>query len=118
MPGDIVIAAYIEPKYWEQAVKQDQIYIVVTQQDIVIKRINNHLKTLKQLSCCSDNSDFETYTIEAADILEIWKPSLKLTRFIEQPISRLNTISITEQLQVQQRMLESLQQHLTSVKVS
>ena len=118
MPGDIVIAAYIEPKYWEQAVKQDQIYIVVTQQDIVIKRINNHLKTLKQLSCCSDNSDFETYTIEAADILEIWKPSLKLTKFIEQPISRLNTISITEQLQVQQRMLESLQQHLTSVKVS
>jgi plasmid maintenance system antidote protein VapI len=118
MPGDIVIASFIEPKYWEQAMKQGQIYIIVTQQDIVIKRINNFLKSLGHLECCSDNTDFETYTIDAIDILEVWKPSLKLTKYIEQTLSRLNTTSITEQLQVQQRMLENLQQHLTNVKVS
>jgi Peptidase S24-like len=118
MPGDIVIAAFIEPKYWEQAIKQGQIYIVVTQQDIVIKRIHNHLKSLNQLQCCSEHSEFDPYTIEAAEILEVWKPSLKVTKFMEPPVSKLNTITISEQLQVQQRMLESLQQHLTSVKVS
>lgn len=118
MPGDLVIAAFIEPKYWEQAIKQGQIYIVVTREDIVIKRIQNHLKSMHHLECSSENAAFEPYIIEAADILEVWKPSLKVTKFIEQMAPRVNTSSISEQLQVQQRMLENLQQHLSNVKVS
>lgn len=116
MPGDIVIASFIEPKYWEQAIKQGQVYIIVTQQDIVIKRINNYLKSLTHLECCSENEEFEPYIIEAIDILEVWKPSLKVTKYLEQPASKFNPESISEQLQVQQRMLENLQLHLTSAK--
>jgi Peptidase S24-like len=116
--GDIVIAAFIEPKYWEQAIKNGQIYIVVTQQEVVIKRINNHIKAQKFIECCSDNTQYEPYPIAAADILEIWKARVKLTSHIEQPAPRFNAIAISEQLLAQQKMLEHLHHHLTSTKAS
>jgi plasmid maintenance system antidote protein VapI len=118
VPGDILIASFIEPRFWEQALKSGKIYIVVTSQDIVVKRINNHLKANKEIECISENPEFESYHLRGSDILEIWKPSVKMTRSIELPDTKVNTVSITEQLMVQQRMLEHLHHHLTNSKVS
>ena len=118
MPNDIVIAAFIEPRYWEQAIKDGQIYIIVTHKDVVIKRIKNYIRTKKQIECCSDNAAFDTYTIEADEIREVWKARVKLTSHIDPPASKFNSTTITEQLQAQQKMLEHLHRHLTSVKTS
>ena len=118
MPNDIVIAAFIEPRYWEQAIKNGQLYIIVTNQEVVIKRIINRLRTEHYLECCSDNPTFDTYTISANDIKEVWKVRVKLTAHLAPPAQQINTNNISEQLQAQQKMLEHLHRHLTSVKVS
>ncbi len=116
MPNDIVIAAFIEPRYWADAIKTNQIYIIVTTQDVVIKRIVNHLKTRKHIECCSDNTEYEPYIIAAEDIREVWKARVKITSHIDKAPAKLNTQAISEQLLVQQEMLERLHQHLTSAK--
>jgi hypothetical protein len=116
--GDIVIAAFIEPKYWEQAIKNGQIYIIVTRQDVLIKRINNHIRTQKYIECCSDNPEYEMYTIPVEDILEVWKTRVRITSHIDSPTTNLNTQAISEQLDLQQKMLERLHLHLTNTKVS
>lgn len=112
--GDNVIAAYVEARYWEQALKNHQLFIIVTTQEVVIKRIINHIKTEKKIDCVSDNTEFDTYSIQAKDILEIWKVRMKLTSYLDQP-GGLNTQAISEQLSAQHKMLETLQQHLSKV---
>jgi hypothetical protein len=112
-PNDIVIAAFIEPRYWEQAIKNNQIYIIVTQQEVVIKRIVNNIKSDKKLECISDNEEFEPYQILAADILEVWKVRMKLTSHLDSSIIPVNTNAIAQQLKAQHKMLESLQHHFS-----
>lgn len=113
-PHDMVIASFIEPRYWEQAIKSGQIYIIVTRQEVVIKRIQNHIRTHKHVECCSENPAFDSYTIAAEDILEVWKARVKMTAQIDTPQTRVNADSISEQLIAQQKMLERLHQHITS----
>jgi phage repressor protein C with HTH and peptisase S24 domain len=117
MPNDIVIAAFIEPRYWEQAIKSSQIYIIVTKKDVVIKRIVNKIKSNQTIECCSDNAAYETYTLEVEDILEVWKARVKLTSHIDAPAPSVNTHAISEQLQAQQKMLENLHIRLSEVKI-
>jgi len=64
-------------------------------------------------SCISDNDDFEIYSLPAEDILEVWKVRMKLTSYLDAPASKSDTDIITRQLTAQQKMLESLQHHLT-----
>ncbi|HUR31366.1 MAG TPA: S24 family peptidase [Saprospiraceae bacterium] len=109
--NDIVISAFIEAKYWEQAVKNNQVFIIVTREEVIIKRVINHIKTDKLIECISDNPEFDAYTIPVKDILEIWKVRMRLTGHLEQPQLN-NTNDITRQLRVQQKMLEDLQLHL------
>lgn len=108
--NDIVIAAYIEPRFWEQAIKSNQLYIVVTAEEVVLKRVINHIKTDRIIECQSDNPDFDPYTFSVKDIMEIWKVRMKLTSHFDQPDWMVNN-DINRQLKEQQKMLESLQQH-------
>jgi len=113
--GDIVIASYIEPRFWEKAIKNSQIYIVVTNQDVVLKRLSNHLKNDKAIECISDNEEYHPYTIDAVDIREVWKARVKITAHLDHhPVSDSNK-SITEQLQMQKQMLENMQRQLSQV---
>ena len=118
MPNDIVIAAFIEPRFWEQAIKNNQIYIIVTHKDVVIKRIKNHIKEKKCIECCSDNPAFETYPIQVDEVQEVWKARVKLTSYIDLPTTHINTDAISEQLRAQQKMLENLHMKLSEVKIS
>ncbi|HUR31120.1 MAG TPA: S24 family peptidase [Saprospiraceae bacterium] len=115
--GDLAIAAYIEAKYWEQAVKSNQIFIIVTAEEVLIKRILNKIKSDRIIECISDNEEFDSYTIPVTDILEIWKVRMKLTAHFAPPDS-LNSTSITRQLRMQQKMLENLQDHFTKSPVA
>jgi hypothetical protein len=90
----------------------------VTLKDVVIKRIVNNIKSNQSIECCSDNSAYETYTIEVDDILEVWKARVKLTSHIDAPAPSVNANKISEQLQAQQKMLENLHLRLSEAKIS
>lgn len=117
-PNDIVIAAYVEPRYWEQALKNNQIFIIITREEVIIKRIINRIKPDKMIQCISDNPEFDLYTITVQDVLEIWKVRMKLTSHLEPPQPAINTNAISEQLMVQQQMLENLQRHLSKSTIA
>lgn len=116
-PNDIVIAAFIEPRYWEQAIKNHQLFIIVTHQEVIIKRIVNKIKNEKLIECISDNEEFNSYTIPAQEIREVWKVRMKLTSYLESPSAQVNTNAISQQLMTQQKMLENLQHHFSKVLV-
>ena len=86
----------------------------MTNQEVIVKRIINHIKSDKKIECISDNPEFDPYTIQAREILEIWKVRMKITSYLDQPAG-LNANTISEQLSAQHKMLETLQQHLSKV---
>ena len=70
LPGSYIIGSYIMD--WNN-IKNDQLYIVISKTEgIVFKRVLNNLKD-QMLTLKSDNPEFETYSIQADDVLEVWK---------------------------------------------
>jgi len=69
-PGTIVFGEYVESL---TSVKNGKLYVVVTKEGIVLKRVFNFLEEDEKLLMVSDNRQYEPYTISASDVSEMWK---------------------------------------------
>ena len=62
-------------------VKNNNAYIVVSRSNgIVYKRIVRNNKTKELVTLVSDNPIFEPYSLDAIDIMEIWKAQMIITK--------------------------------------
>jgi hypothetical protein len=111
-PGDVVIASFIEPRYWSQAIRNGHIMVVVTQQDVLLKRVINKLKSDGTLECLSDNEEYQPFIVTGEEIREIWKPRMRLTAHLEPDTTTVHARQISEQLQRQHELLTDLRQQL------
>lgn len=69
-PGSIIFGEYMENV---SAIKNGKLYILITKHEgIVFKRIFNFTQDEGKLLLVSDNRQYEPYSVEANDILEIW----------------------------------------------
>lgn len=69
-PGSIIFAEYAEDL---NAIKNGKLYVLVTRNDgIVFKRVFNFAGPEKKLLLVSDNRLYEPYSVDIADILEVW----------------------------------------------
>jgi transcriptional regulator with XRE-family HTH domain len=70
LPGSIIFGEYHDDV---AAIKNGKPYILVTRHDgIVFKRVFNFSDRDGKLLLVSDNRNYEPYTVEAEDVLEIW----------------------------------------------
>ena len=93
--GDKVVCSYIEPSLWETGIKDSYVYIIVTSDDIVTKRVYNQLKNNKLLELHSDNNFYEPYEIPLSIIREIWYVRAKISPFLPSP-NRINNLLFDE----------------------
>lgn len=69
-PGSIIFGEYVENI---GAIKNGRLYILITKQDgIVFKRVFNFIQPDGKLLLVSDNRQYEPYSIDAGDVLELW----------------------------------------------
>lgn len=69
-PGSIIFGEYLEDI---GSVKNGKLYILVTQHDgIVFKRVFNFADAEGKLLLVSDNRQYQPYSVDANDVLEIW----------------------------------------------
>ncbi len=113
--GDKTVCSYIEPSLWESGIKDGYVYVVVTQDDIVIRRVYNHLKVNKLIEIHSDNQFYEPYTIPLSMIREIWYVRAKISPFLPAPnriqhlfYDDMNSLKTT--VSEQSRLIENLNQ--------
>jgi phage repressor protein C with HTH and peptisase S24 domain len=83
--GDKVVCSYLEPTLWENSIKDNYVYVVVTRGDIVVKRVFNKIKEEKCLSLHSDNEAYDAYTVNLSDIREVWYVRAKISPFLPSP---------------------------------
>lgn len=83
--GDKVICSFLDPTLWETSIKDNYVYVIVTRGDVVVKRVNNQIKTNKKLEVLSDNNYYETYQVNIGDIREVWYVRAKISPFLPSP---------------------------------
>ncbi|OBX17509.1 MULTISPECIES: LexA family transcriptional regulator [Bizionia] len=92
--GCIVVGEYVEDWY---GLKDNQIYIIIAEDGIVIKRVINRLEKYGNLFLKSDNrSDFPSYILKPEEIKEVWKVSLAMLFNLLDPSTLFDRINDLE----------------------
>ncbi|HYC84959.1 MAG TPA: LexA family transcriptional regulator [Chryseosolibacter sp.] len=95
--GSIVFGEYMENL---SAIKNGKLYVLVLKDGIVFKRLFNFLDEDGKLLLVSDNRLYEPYTINAAEVSEVWRAhGFFSTRFPE--VDAVPQSSLTERLALQ-----------------
>lgn len=86
--GEIIICSYVdESALWKYNLKSGYVYVVVLQNDIVVKRITNRINEDGCLELLSDNSDYPPIIVNIKDVKEIWNVKMKMSPFAHSKIS-------------------------------
>ena len=111
--GDKVICSYLEPTLWENSIKDNFVYVVVTRGDVLVKRVINRLRDKKQLVLVSDNNFYEPYPISIGDVREVWYVRAKISPFLPSPNNIQNMLQeemrdLQKTISNQSRLIQNL----------
>jgi transcriptional regulator with XRE-family HTH domain len=87
--GDWVICRYVE--HWDQDIRDAYVHAVVTEEQILVKRLNNRLTERGQLTMLSDNPAYPKKILAAEHVREIWVAVGKLSRQFIDPRYNIST---------------------------
>lgn len=82
--GDKIICSYIEHNHWESGIKDHNVYVIVTQGDVLVKRVVNNLRKHRHLELHSDNDYYPQIRVNVNTIREVWHVRARLSRFCHQ----------------------------------
>jgi transcriptional regulator with XRE-family HTH domain len=90
-------------------VKSNQTYVIVSRTEgIVYKRVLKTGRTKGKVTLVSDNTAYQPYSVNAEDILEIWKANMVITKANVQPRWDVNQLaSLVNNLQDQVSTLKN-----------
>ncbi|MEM1325096.1 MAG: S24 family peptidase [Bacteroidota bacterium] len=80
--GDKVICSHLEARLWAHAIKDNYVYVLVTNSDVIVKRVYNHIKVDQQLMLHSDNESYPPYAIPISEVREIWLVRARISPFL------------------------------------
>lgn len=82
-PGSVIIGEYMDN--WNEVKTGDTYVIISKNEGVVYKRAGNRFKENKELKLISDNKVYDAYSIDADDILEIWKAKAYISTTLPDP---------------------------------
>ena len=109
--SDVLICSYIEPNLWESSIRDHHVYVVVTEGDVVVKRVTNNLRKHKHLEMHSDNETFNMYRLFGNEIKEVWYVKAKLSKF--KHMESKTAVSISKQ--DMEDMFRSMQEEMQRI---
>ena len=89
-------------------VKSNQTYIIVSRNEgIVYKRVLKNPKSKGKLTLVSDNTSYQPYSVNASDIMEIWKANMVISKVNVLPRWDVNQLA---------NMVSTLQDQVANLK--
>lgn len=73
--GDQVIGDFMDPSYWMNSIKNNYVYVIVTQGSILVKRVKNRIRDEQMIIATSDNTYYDPLDIPIEDVKELWQVS-------------------------------------------
>ena len=76
--GSVIVAEKVEDP---EEIKNNQTYIIISRNEgIVYKRVMRNTKARSKLTLVSDNTSYQPYQVNLADVLEVWKASMVISK--------------------------------------
>ncbi|MFM2268754.1 MAG: hypothetical protein RL757_2195 [Bacteroidota bacterium] len=104
--GDKVVCSQLAAEHWATGLKNNYVYVLVTQSDLLIRRINVHRSDalLTEIEAISDNPLYENTVIPLTEIREIWYVRVKVSPFLPSP-SRIEQLFLDDVQSLKQTVL-------------
>ena len=111
--GDKVVCSFVEPHNFSSSIRNNYVYVVITNDGVVIKRLKNNIKQNNTISLISDNSYYSHYDLHIDEIKEIWMVTHKISPFMPNPSNVRNALHaevdiLKETISDQSKMIKSL----------
>ena len=105
-PGSVIIGEYLDN--WNE-VKTGETYVVISKNEgVVYKRAGNRFKENKELKLISDNKVYDPYSIDADDILEIWKAKAYISTALPDPTPEPTIETLSNMMAQMQKSISQL----------
>ena len=88
LDGDRVICSFLDAALWENAIKDNYVYVIITRGDVLIRRVLNLLSERKQLRLMSDNLFYEPAHIGLHEIREVWYVRSRFCASLKAPVTQ------------------------------
>jgi phage repressor protein C with HTH and peptisase S24 domain len=75
--GDWIICRFVEK--WAHDILDNRVYVVVSETDVLVKRVLNQINERGRLSLHSDNPSFDVQDMDWQDVREVWQGVARLT---------------------------------------
>lgn len=90
--SDKVVCSYVDPEMKYRGLRSNQVYVVVTQSEVLVKKVVNNLRVNGTLELHSHNSYYEPYIIDGDQIQEVWKVESVISNFVSCPTHERNSL--------------------------
>ncbi len=90
--GDRVVCSFLEPDQWSEGIRDGEVYVVVTYQDVLVKRLINLIQHNQCIELRSDNGAYKTITLPVAEVKELWRVRMKMSSMLSREPSELERI--------------------------
>ncbi len=82
--GETVICSYMDPVYWTGNVRESDVYVVVSHDDVLIGHIDVHLNdpNRRSITVVPDDPDYMATEVSEKNLREIWQVQSKLGPFM------------------------------------
>lgn len=90
--GDKIVCHKVMAAGGRYNIRENNVYVVVTSNEILVKRLKDNQATKGSVTMCSDNSFYSDKEIEVDQIRELWMVNMKIVPFMAHPKSVRNGI--------------------------
>lgn len=80
-----VICSLVKRENQYAGIRNHHVYVVVTSQGVVVKRVINHIQSSGTLELISDNQFYDSFRIPVDEVNEIWSIQVKISPFNGSP---------------------------------
>lgn len=111
--GSYVVGQFVED--WEH-ISDNRIYVVVSTEGVIVKRVLNRIEKYGSLYCKSDNRVFPHINVRLKDVKEIWECKMHLSFDFLDPVPEYQKIADLEaDVQFLKQRVEQLEEVKTEV---
>ena len=111
--GSYVVGQFVED--WEH-ISDNRIYVVVSTEGVIVKRVLNRIEKYGSLYCKSDNRVFPHINVRLKDVKEIWECKMHLSFDFLDPVPEYQKIADLEaDVQFLKQRVEQLEEEKTQV---
>jgi len=108
-----VVCSFIEPENWKGNIRNNYVYVLVTETGIIIKRVLNNIKSQNEILIKSDNTFYDAYAMPVSELKEVWQVTYKISPFMPSPSNIRNALHkevdiLRTTINEQSKMIQSL----------